>query len=96
MKLPWSVKNQARMHLRNGDASYESTIDAMGYWPEKQTAIGVRLDQYDQLVLRHSFDLGLLFNGQINRNPIRSIDIFNSRLASKEWLATWPGLQAKA
>src|SRR5688572_20445549 len=27
--LPWSVRNQARMHVRNDDAPYASTSDAM-------------------------------------------------------------------
>ncbi|MGS0682396.1 nucleotidyltransferase family protein [Shewanella sp. 125m-7] len=40
-KYPWSVKNQARMHLRNQHQEYASSLDAMSYWPEKQTAVGV-------------------------------------------------------
>lgn len=36
----WSVKNQARMHVRNGDRPYISSADAMSFWPEKQTALG--------------------------------------------------------
>lgn len=31
------VKNQARMHLRNGDRPYQSATDAMRYWPETAT-----------------------------------------------------------
>ncbi|MEO1142771.1 MAG: nucleotidyltransferase family protein, partial [Pseudomonadota bacterium] len=31
---PWSVRNQARMHLRNNDAPYASTEDALRYWLE--------------------------------------------------------------
>ena len=34
--LPWSVKNQARMHRKHGDAPYKNTVDAMRYWPEQQ------------------------------------------------------------
>ncbi|AZG73889.1 nucleotidyltransferase family protein [Shewanella livingstonensis] len=41
--LPWSVKNQARMHLNNNDPAYLSCLDAMSYWPEMQTAVGVKL-----------------------------------------------------
>ncbi|MGK0409060.1 MAG: hypothetical protein ACJASB_001215 [Shewanella psychromarinicola] len=41
--LPWSVKNQARMHTKHGDPAYSSCLDAMSYWPEKQTAVGVKL-----------------------------------------------------
>lgn len=43
LTLNWSVKNQARMHIRNGDAPYLCCLDAMGYWPEKQTAVAVKL-----------------------------------------------------
>ncbi|MCL1139030.1 nucleotidyltransferase family protein [Shewanella pneumatophori] len=39
--FPWSVKNQARMHLRNEHQPYRSSLDAMSYWPEKQTAVAV-------------------------------------------------------
>ncbi|MGI2098940.1 nucleotidyltransferase family protein [Shewanella glacialipiscicola] len=39
--LPWSVKNQARMHLKNQDTAYTSCADAMTYWPEFETAIGI-------------------------------------------------------
>ena len=41
--LRWSVKNQARMHLRNGDKPYTSVADAMRHWPETATAVAVRL-----------------------------------------------------
>src|SRR5690554_2893784 len=37
----WSVKNQARMHLRNGSIPYTSVSDAMKRWPETATAVGV-------------------------------------------------------
>lgn len=29
--IDWSVKNQARMHTRNGDAPYQSATDAMRF-----------------------------------------------------------------
>src|SRR3712207_2539747 len=40
--IPWSVKNQARMHLRNGDAPYCNTLDAVAHWAETATAIAAR------------------------------------------------------
>lgn len=51
--LPWSVKNQARMHLRNNDPAYLSCLDAMSYWPEKQTAVGVKLVNTSPAVAAH-------------------------------------------
>lgn len=93
--LPWSVKNQARMHLKNGDAPYQNTLDAMGHWPEKQTSIGVMLDSNDSVSLQHCFELSLQFSGTINRNPARSVEVFNKRVSEKGWLKTWPGLQVE-
>ncbi|MCS6127474.1 nucleotidyltransferase family protein [Shewanella baltica] len=46
-ELPWSVKNQARMHTRNQDTAYTSCVDAMAYWPELETAIGVSYQVVD-------------------------------------------------
>ena len=46
-ELPWSVKNQARMHVRNQDMAYTSCVDAMSYWPELETAIGVSYQVVD-------------------------------------------------
>jgi len=40
--VPWSVRNQARMHARNGHASYADTADAMRHWPETATAVAAR------------------------------------------------------
>lgn len=91
--FPWSVKNQARMHLKHGDNPYNSTLDAMRYWPEKQTCIGAKLDHNGDVVLQHCFDLGLQFSGDINHNPARSIDVFEKRVSTKEWLKIWPALQ---
>lgn len=40
----WSVKNQARMHIRNQDEPYTNVADAMKRWPETATSTGVSLD----------------------------------------------------
>ena len=41
--VPWSVKNQARMHQRNGDAPYADTADALRFWLETPTAVAIRI-----------------------------------------------------
>lgn len=93
--LPWSVKNQARMHFNNGDLPYIDSLDAMSHWPEKQTAIGVMLEDTGQIALKHSFPLELQFNGMINHNPARKIEIFKRRIKKKGWLEIWPELRLK-
>ncbi|TQV87966.1 nucleotidyltransferase family protein [Aliikangiella coralliicola] len=90
--LPWSVKNQARMHIKNGDRPYKNSLDAMSYWPEKQTCIGVRLNHNDELILAHCFSLSEQFNGKITFNPKRNIQVFRNRISRKTWLKTWPDL----
>ncbi len=37
-ELNWQVRNQVIMHERNEDPPYEDVVDAMSYWPEKETA----------------------------------------------------------
>jgi len=95
-ELAWSVKNQARMHIRNGDSPYKNSTDAMTYWPEKQTAIGARLNEKNQVILQAPFGLAYQFNGKINRNPARSVELFMHRLNSKGWIESWPVLQVES
>jgi hypothetical protein len=95
-KMPsmnWSVKNQARMHLINGDFPYASTLDAMSFWPERQTGIGVYLNNLKKVTLVSCHDFSIQFNGKISHNPKRSLDVFNDRVSNKGWLKIWPALQ---
>lgn len=94
-ELPWSVKNQARMHQRNGDRPYLSSLDAMQFWPEKQTCIGARLHKNGTISLEHCFDITLQFNGKINWNPRRDIRVFQDRIQQKGWLDNWPSLSVE-
>ncbi|WP_276523345.1 nucleotidyltransferase family protein, partial [Lysinibacillus fusiformis] len=40
---PWSVKNQARMHVLNGSKPYHAAVDGIANFPEIPTAIGIKL-----------------------------------------------------
>ena len=40
--IPWSVKNQARMHIVNNSPPYSSAVDAISKFPETATALGVK------------------------------------------------------
>jgi hypothetical protein len=90
--LNWEVKNQAIMHLRNGDAPYQSSEDAMRYWPEKETAIGVRLSQDNRFDWVAPFGIESLFQQHITHNPVRSKAVFLARVQGKNWLQQWPNL----
>lgn len=93
-QLPWSVKNQARMHIRNNDQPYASTTEAMSYWVEMETAVAVRLSDRGQFELLAPFGLAKLFEYSITLNRKRSKpQAFRDRIERKGWLSLWPKLQ---
>ncbi|CAM3872627.1 nucleotidyltransferase family protein [Parendozoicomonas haliclonae] len=89
----WEATNQAFIHTANGDRPYKNTLDAMSYWPEKETAIGVSLNADNSINIESVFGLETLFAGEITYNPKRSIDTFQQRVRSKKWLEIWPNLR---
>ncbi|MEM0955121.1 MAG: nucleotidyltransferase family protein [Pseudomonadota bacterium] len=92
--LPWSVKNQARMHLRNDDAPYFSTEHAMKHWVELETAIGARISSSGDLELVAPFGVAGLFDSTITINPNRRKTAdFTHRIKSKRWLELGPSLE---
>ncbi|XID75323.1 nucleotidyltransferase family protein [Alkanindiges sp. WGS2144] len=93
--LNWSVKNQARMHTRNDDMPYKNTQDAMSYWPEVETAVGVLIKQ-KKLKIIAPFGLTSLFSANVSLNLKRpKPEIFYQRIKQKRWLEQWPQLQIK-
>ena len=90
--LNWQVRNQAYMHQRNGDKPYTSSLDAMGFWPEKETAIAIRLTAMDTLDCIAAFGFGSLFKLELTPNPKRSYLLFEQRVKCKNWLIQWPKL----
>ncbi|OCH50878.1 nucleotidyltransferase family protein [Vibrio sp. ZF57] len=91
-ELNWQVRNQACMHTRNGDERYQGSLDAMSYWPEKETAVAVKQSLNGDIECISSFGLESLFDLQITPNPKRNRDIFDQRVQSKNWLTQWPKL----
>jgi len=91
-ELNWQVRNQARMHGRNGDKPYKSTLDAMAYWPEKETAVAIRKSGEGKYECVSSFGFESLYNMKITHNLRRSLDVFHGRVRSKKWLTVWPDL----
>jgi hypothetical protein len=93
--LGWSVKNQARMHARNVDRPYLSTSDAMRYWPETATAVGVRLSDQADVEINAPFGLDDLF--QLIVRPTERFlaekhSTYIDRVHSKNWKDIWPKL----
>jgi len=94
--VEWSVKNQARMHRRNNDAPYRSSVDAMRYWPETATAVAVRRQSSDICEVAAPLGLDDLFGLILRPTPSFSDhkrSIFDERLRAKDWIKIWPFLK---
>ncbi len=94
---PWSVRNQARMHLRNADRAYHSTEDAMSFWLETPTCVAVGLDGADAISIIAPFGLTDLVEmpgrptaaGRVKFAP------YLARMRAKNWPATWPQVRVE-
>lgn len=95
LAAPWSVTNQARMHLYNGDPVYVSTEDALRHWLETPTAVAVRLRANDHIDVLAPWGLDDLFTMTVRPTPngLAKPDLYRRRLAEKNWQAVWPMLR---
>lgn len=92
--LHWSARNQARMHIRNSDAPYASTADALRFWLETPTCVAVRIDAQDHFEIMAPYGLEDLFAMTIRPTPrgrIRNGE-YMARLADKKWHERWPNV----
>ncbi len=88
--FPWSVRNQARMHLRNGDGPYRNTCDAIRYWLEFPTCVAVRLASGGALELLAPYGLDHLLAMQASPTPRGRAKArqYLARMETKNWQAT--------
>ncbi|MGE6319095.1 nucleotidyltransferase family protein [Pseudomonas oryzihabitans] len=94
---PWSVRNQAGMHQRNDDEPYASSIDAMRYWVEVESALAARLTPAGAIEVISPFAQSGLFALHLTPNPWRPRpEAFRQRVATKGWLGRWPRLRIQA
>jgi uncharacterized protein len=94
--VPWSIKNQARMHERNGDRPYRSSLDAMCHWPETATAVAVTLSNTVTLNLAAPFGTDDLLTMVVRPTPHfrqHRMDAYRARQNRKNWRVFWPLLR---
>ena len=97
-KVPWSVKNQARMHIVDDAPPYSSSFDAIANFPETATALAVRLTEADTVELVAPWGVDDLIHLVVRPTPgFDGADAFKSsiyarRVATKGWQTTWPRL----
>jgi hypothetical protein len=90
---PWSVTNQARMHNDSGN-SYASLNEALSEWPETATAIAVKLNDQNKILLNAPLGIDDLVNLRVCPTPcfMRQRKNYEERQLRKNWQAKWPKL----
>jgi hypothetical protein len=89
---PWQARNQARMHVWKGLPQHKSTADAMTYWLETVTAVGVRLEADDTLAVIAPLGTDDLLNLRCRPTDFGRTqrDEYDKRITSKRWRELWP------
>ena len=94
----WELKNQVYMHLHSPHtAPYTSSRDAMSKYPERCTAIGLRLHADATLDLFAPYGLEDILNFQVSPTPhfIENRDrmkLYQERMPKKKWQEKWKNL----
>jgi len=95
--VPWEVRNQARMHERNRDRPYRSTEDALSFYLETATSIGVRLERDNRLTVIAPWGVDDLMALQSRPTPRgrEKYDDYLARMRAKNWSARWTKLRVE-
>ena len=97
---PWSVKNQARMHIKNKVAPYASSFDGVAHFPETPTAIAARLHN-NKIEILAPYGLHDLFEGLVRPTPpyhqgSKLYPIYLNRIQNKNWGVIWTKLMIES
>ncbi|GGK06087.1 hypothetical protein GCM10007063_30700 [Lentibacillus kapialis] len=98
--VPWSVKNEARMHLANKIPSYSSSVDAISKFPETATSLGLKLDERDALTLAAPHGVKDVLNLEVKptdyfKEDKERVAIYEERIAKKRWKSNWDKIKVQ-
>ncbi|MEO4053115.1 nucleotidyltransferase family protein [Solibacillus sp. CAU 1738] len=93
---PWSVKNQARMHVKNKTNPYISSYDGVAHFPEMPTAIGARKVKGEIEILA-PYGTDIVFSKIVKPTPFYDINTslyskYVERVNNKKWDTIWTDL----
>lgn len=96
--IPWSVKNEARMHKVSKMSPYLSSVDAISKFPETATALGLTLDDQNNIILAAPYGIDDVLNLIVKPTPYfentkEKIEIYEERIRKKNWKSTWDKLE---
>lgn len=92
--VPWSVKNEARMHVVNQIDPYTSSEDAISKFPETATALGVKIDKDHNLILTAPWGVRDVLHLEVKPTPYFKESkelgtIYKERVIKKNWKGIW-------
>ena len=95
--IPWSVKNQARMHVVNNMPPYSSSVNAISKFPETATALGVTLDELNNVILTAPCGIEDVLSLQVKPTAhfLKSkerLHMYKNRVIKKNWQSKWPSI----
>lgn len=95
--VPWSAKNQARMHLLNNVTPYKSALDAISRFPETTTALGVKLSINDKLIVTSPCRIVDVLQCKVRPTAYfmetkKRMNVYNNRVLRKNWPLIWPNV----
>ena len=83
------------MHLVNNLSPYSSSIDAISKFPETATALGLKLNENNQIILAAPCGIHDLIHLKLKPTVYfleskERVAIYEARLVKKNWQALWP------
>ncbi|PEC86643.1 hypothetical protein COK00_05105 [Bacillus cereus] len=95
--IPWSVKNQARMHVVNNMPPYSSSVNAISKFPETATALGVTLDERNNVILTAPCGIEDVLSLQVRPTAHfleskERLHMYKNRVIKKNWQSKWPNI----
>lgn len=90
-------KNQARMHVVNNMPPYSSSVDAISKFPETATALGVTLDELNNVILTAPCGIEDVLSLQVKPTAHfleskERIHMYKNRVNKKNWQDKWPNI----
>jgi uncharacterized protein len=82
------------MHIKSNMPPYSSSVDAISKFPETATALGVKLDEKDNVILTAPYGISDVVNLEVKPTPFftktkERAEIYENRIAKKNWESIW-------
>jgi len=96
--IPWSVKNEARMHVANNIPPYSSSVDAISKFPETSTALGLSIDEWNHVILAAPCGIEDVVNLVVKPTSYfeetkERAAIYEERILKKNWKSKWSNIK---